>query len=61
MRLPLSLYGMARGWPLIVLAVLAGLGTAVRPVERRRRPRSFGMSWFSQTLVRGRRSGGSCC
>jgi hypothetical protein len=26
------LYGMARGWPLAVLAVLAGLGTAVRPV-----------------------------
>jgi hypothetical protein len=26
------LYGMARGWPLTVLALLAGLGTAVRPV-----------------------------
>jgi hypothetical protein len=26
------LYGMARGWPLIVLALLAGFGTAVRPV-----------------------------
>jgi hypothetical protein len=28
----LLLYGMARGWPLIILALLAGLGTAVRPV-----------------------------
>jgi hypothetical protein len=28
----LLLYGMTRGWPLIVLALLAGLGTAVRPV-----------------------------
>ncbi|MGH7168878.1 MAG: hypothetical protein ACRELG_01185 [Gemmataceae bacterium] len=26
------LNGMARGWPLLVLALLAGLGTAVRPV-----------------------------
>lgn len=26
------LYGMARGWPLMMLALLAGLGTAVRPV-----------------------------
>jgi hypothetical protein len=26
------LYGMARGWPLVVLALLAGLGTGVRPV-----------------------------
>jgi hypothetical protein len=28
----LLLYGMARGWPLVVLALLAGIGTAVRPV-----------------------------
>jgi len=26
------LYGMARGWPLMALALLAGLGTSVRPV-----------------------------
>lgn len=26
------LYGMARKWPLLVLALLAGLGTAIRPV-----------------------------